>query len=228
MRIFQNFPEAFEEIRRDLAEMGVDVHTRTMQDKLIEEDESFATKELQNYIYTVTEPKFDELKPTQPWADEEWTERYAGARYGLSVNPGIAYKKRSDVWEEFLHRGRFEYTYSERFASANQVNHVINALKRDPMSRQLYVAMWQPTDSNKLGDKRVPCSLGWHFMHRQGKLNVTYFMRSCDFSTHFQNDIYLSMKLQHLIAEEANVEPGMFTHFMGSLHVYKKDVADVF
>ena len=227
MRIYDNFIEAFSEIARDLKEMGITHHTKTMQDKNIEGDVNFDTLELPNYIYTVTHPQLEDLQPTQPWADLDWKERLSGIS-GCAVNPGIAWEERSEIWEEFLHNGKFGYTYSERFAWHRQVDNVITRLKDDPGSRQLYVAMWTQSDSKYLGSIRVPCSLGWHFMYRGGKLNVTYFMRSCDFATHFQNDIFMAMKLQHHIAYSVGMEPGHYCHFMGSLHVYKRDVADVF
>jgi thymidylate synthase len=88
--------------------------------------------------------------------------------------------------------------------------------------------MWQAADSTKLQQVRVPCSLGWLFQYRNGALNVTYMMRSCDFATHFQNDIFMSMKLCELIAAHAGLKMGMFSHFIGSFHVYAKDVSGVF
>lgn len=57
---------------------------------------------------------------------------------------------------------------------------------------------------------------------------MKYTMRSCDWATHFQNDVYLAMKLQHHVAHSADIEPGHFCQDLGSLHVYQKDVADVF
>jgi thymidylate synthase len=227
MRIYDNFIEAFSEIARDLKEMGVNHHTETMQDKDISEDPSFDTLELQNYIYTVITPRFSDLDPIQPWALAEWEERLSGIE-GNAINPGIAWELRRDIWEEFLRDGKFDYTYSERFSRHLQVERIINRLREDSGSRQLYVAMWTQSDAVNLGKKRNPCSIGWLFQFRGGKLNMKYTMRSCDWATHFQNDVYLAMKLQHHVAHSAGMEPGHFCQDMGSLHVYKKDVADVF
>jgi len=227
MRIFHNFVEAFAEIQRDLGEMGIPVHTQTMQDKDISDDEGYNTIEIQNYIYTVTNPALVNVNPVQPWADAEWLERKTGIEGG-PVNPGHAYKLRSDVWDEFLHNGAFAYTYSERFALSMCAENIIQRLISDPLSRQLYIPMFNYHDTKRLGVHRVPCSLGWHFMNRNGYLNMTYFMRSCDFSTHFQNDVYLALKLQDYVAERAEMVVGNFSQFMASLHVYQKDVAKVF
>ena len=58
---------------------------------------------------------------------------------------------------------------------------------------------------------------------RNGKLDVIYDMRSTDFSTHFQNDIWLADELRKHIAEQVGVPVGKFFMKANSLHIYKKD-----
>lgn len=226
MRFYKNFGEAVNEIRRDLAEMGLDVHPQTMQDKFVGDNPDYATKELPNYIYTVFNPisSLGDLSVSQPWADMEFSERVSG----VPINPGFAYKQREGIWEEFLHDGKFSYTYAERLHK--QLDVFIEELKKNPDSRQLYVSIWDPSiDPDNLGGiSRVPCSLGYLFQYRGGQLNLTYFMRSCDFITHYHNDAYLAVRLMEYVANSAGVKPGDFTHFAGSLHVYAKDVKGVF
>lgn len=226
MRIFSNFTEALNEIKRDLAEMGIEVHPETMQDKYVGGNPDYHTKELQNYDYTVKNAVscLSQLSPTQPWADAELVERLSGQ----PINPGQAYKLRADVWDEFLHDGRFGYTYAERMAG--KITEIIEEIKVRPDSRQLYLSIWNTNvDPYNIGGiSRVPCSLGYLFQIRNGKLNITYTMRSCDFATHFQNDIYLAVKLMEHIAKETGYVPGNFTHFINSLHIYKKDIKGVF
>ena len=226
MRIYNNFGEALNEIKRDLAEMGLKVHPQTMQDKYVGDDPNYETLELQNYTYMVTSPvaHLFQLNPTQPWANEEFEERIQG--YGS--NPGNAYLSRFEVWNEFLHEGQFSYTYSERING--QLERIIDEIKAHPDSRQLYLSIWNPTlDNDNMGsDRRVPCSLGYMFQVRNGQLNITYLMRSCDFATHFQNDIYLAVRLMKHVAKATGYEPGFFTHSINSLHIYMKDVKGVF
>jgi thymidylate synthase len=76
--------------------------------------------------------------------------------------------------------------------------------------------------------ERVPCSLGYWFAKRNGRLNITYLQRSADYFTHLANDMWLTHKLQQEVANETGCQIGHYTHWIGSLHVYKKDVADVF
>lgn len=229
MRIYMNWNEAYEEIKRDLAEMGINVYPKTMQDKYVEGNEDYATKELQNYCYTILNAKSEDVKSfsTQPWADAEFKERINPIG---NVNPGDAYKLREEIWNEYMHDGKFAYSYNERFFRNSQLYKIMKRLKEDHDSRQLWLSIWDCNeDVDKLGGiSRVPCSLGYNFQFREGKLNIHYVMRSCDFNTHFPNDVYLAIKLLEYVAESCDMPVGNFTHTMFSLHVYRKDVADVF
>lgn len=226
MRIYLNFREAKSEMKRDLVEMGIITHPKTYQDKNVEGNSDFDTLEINNYIYTVTHPSFKDLNPTQPWANSEFEERIAGN----FVNPGEAYKNRSEVWNQFLEEdGKFSYTYSERLDDYSQIGHIIDGIKRDPDSRQLYIAIWSPKDIVRIGIRiRIPCSLGYYFKMVQGRLDMTYLQRSADFITHLENDIYLSFSLQKYIAARAEVLVGNYCHWIGSLHIFNKDCKGVF
>lgn len=226
MRIYEDFVEMASETKRQLAEMGVKVHPDTYQDKDVSDNPDFETLEIQNHIYTVTQPDTNDLDPTQPWADKEFKERL----HRPPLNPGEAWKLREEVWEKFLEDdGTFGYTYSNRLARENQIQKIIERIKEDPDSRQLFISIWDETDVNYLGGvSRVPCSLGYHVQIRKNQLNLTYLQRSCDFHTHFQNDVYLAFKMQEHIAEETSYEIGHFTHWIASLHVFQKDLGEVF
>lgn len=226
-------------------EMGIPVHPKTYQDKNIENNPDFDSMELQNYIYTVTEPDYLDLDPVQPWAALEFVERTCGHQ----ENPGKAWLTRQDVWMEFLEcpkdcyeipvdcpdpcgkkirEGSFAYTYGDRMFF--QLYAIIKELKNNPDSRQLYLGIWDPEiDIHRLGGvSRVPCSLGYLFQARQGKLHMTYMMRSSDFATHFQNDVYLAYRLLDWMAQEVGMPVGRFTHYIGSLHIFRKDGEGVF
>lgn len=244
--------EAFEEIKRDLCEMGIEVKPNSMQDKDIKGDPNYYTKELQNYSYCILESKPDEIQGvSQPWADAEFEERITEPLEEVDcricprvidicgpdsicpksyINPGEAYKLRPNVWNEFLRDGKFGYTYNERIWANDQLTKIIERIKVDPFSRQLYLSLWNPDidPSNIGGAIRVPCSLGYNFQVRGGKLNIHYMMRSSDFTTHFANDVYLAMRLLEHVADATGYEVGTFTHTIFSLHVYAKDIQGVF
>lgn len=246
MRLYMNASEMYEEVKRDLAEMGIEVHPKTMQDKNIEGNPDYYTKELQNYSYSLLIPSFTDIADAMPvnleWANAEFAERVTdpfnrqvtygtGAHPFRPVNPGEAYKIREEIWNDYLDaHGKFAYTYNERIWQNDQLTKLINRLSEDHDSRQIWLSIWDPNrDTDKLGGiSRVPCSLGYDFQIREGKLNMHYVMRSCDFVTHFSNDVYLAVRLLFWVAAKIGVEVGTFTHTMFSLHVYNKDIQGVF
>lgn len=240
MRIYVNAEEMVEETKRDLAEMGITVRPATMQDKYIKGDPAYETKELQNYSYCLLNARSKDIPGViQPWADAEFQERITdpwrraqdGSCWDANfINPGKAWELRKEVWTEYLHDGKLAYTYNELIWNNDQVTKIINRLKEDPDSRQLWISLWNPNkDPDFLGGlSRVPCSLGYGFQVRDGKLNMHYVMRSCDFVTHFRNDVYLAIKFLEWVAEKTGWPVGDFTHTMFSLHVYNKDIEGVF
>jgi thymidylate synthase len=191
-----------------------------MQDKDIADDPAFLTKEYTNQIFTVTRPVLDDLRPTQPWADAEFKERL-----GFETE-GTAWKLRPEVWTEFHDRG-FGYTYGERYGRS--LPGILAELESHPDSRQLFLSVWSPErDAGVLGRRRVPCSLGYWFNLRHGELGITYLQRSADITTHFENDIYLTHSLQRYVAHCIGARVGHYTHWIGSLHAYAKDVVGSF
>jgi hypothetical protein len=114
---------------------------------------------------------------------------------------------------------------------------VVNMLERDPTTRQAYLPIWFPEDTGAMSGQRVPCTLGYHFRWRRGRLNCTYHMRSCDFLRHLRDDIYLAMRLTGWICDRLNdsvsyggaerpvapIIPGKLTMNIGSLHVFDGD-----
>lgn len=245
MRIYTNAQEMVEEVKRDLAEMGLVVRPATMQDKYVKGNPDYETKELQNYSYCLLNAQSQDIPGvTQPWADAEFKERVTDPweRYpdgeplleSISlpnfINPGEAWKLREEVWSEYMHDGKLAYTYNELLWNNDQLTKIMNRLKEDPDSRQLWISLWNPNkDPDFLGGvSRVPCSLGYGLQVRDGKLNLHYVMRSCDFVTHFRNDVYLAIKFLEWVAEKTGYPVGDFTHTMFSCHVYNKDIQGVF
>lgn len=236
MRFYNDFREVYSEVMRDLAEMGKVVRPKTMQNKNIDGDKDYETKELQNYSYTILHPERVLNDPHEKvdveWCEAEFLERISP----LPINPGEAYKLRPEVWNEFLVPNPgwdhlpdrvFDYTYSERMY--DQLPKLIEYLKADPDTRRAYLSIWNPYDLMIVDTLvRVPCSLGYLFQIRDGKLTVKYSMRSCDIMTHFANDVYLAAKLQAYVAEQVGVGIGHLVHEIGSLHAYNKDLKGVF
>jgi len=206
-----------------------------MQNKDIANDPDFETKEIQAFEFCIINMSDKDEMPdvTLEWAREEFKERISSS----FQNPGTAWQLRPEIWAEFLVKKEtkfedgslnqddvFEYTYNERIQW--QLQPVIQELRKHPASRQAIIEVHnRMLDTESMGQKRIPCSMFYQFMVRDGKLDVLYVMRSSDFATHFQNDIWLADELRNYIAKQVNLPPGKFIMFVSSLHTYKKDWA---
>lgn len=107
---------------------------------------------------------------------------------------------------------------------------VAELLADDPYTRQAYMPVWFPEDTGG-GSKRAPCTIGYHFLMRDGKFDINYHIRSCDLWKHFRNDVYLTIRLHLWMLEKVrarnpvwkDVVPGRFLMQIGSLHLFKPD-----
>lgn len=228
MRIYENCYELMSEIMREVWEMGVTVHPHTMQNKNVENDLNFSTKEIINYSYCLQTLEkseflavFDESSLT--WRHAEFLER-VNPYY---VNPGKAWTIRKGIWEEFLNKhGKFDYTYNDRIDPRTRLPHIINELKKNPDTRQAVISIWNPAkDTPYIGNaiRRIPCSIYYQFLLREGKLHIVYNQRSADVVTHFGNDVWLAFSLMRYVAAQIDVKEGYLYHNIASLHCYNKD-----
>lgn len=223
-RIFGNPYELISEVLRDLDEMGTIVKPKSYQNKKIEGKDEFFTKEIQNYMYSLVsmdnpDPLFL-FEDTRDWAQAEFMERISA----VYRNPGEAWRIRPDMWEEFLVEGKFDYAYNDRLNVLFNLSVISDHLKVNPDSRQAWLPIFFPEDVQFLGGKRrIPCSLGYYFMVRDHKVNLTYVQRSADAVAHFGNDVWLAWQMMGYMARSLELETGMLTHHIFSLHSYQRD-----
>lgn len=111
------------------------------------------------------------------------------------------------------------------------LNDVVAQLEREPHTRQAILPVFFPEDTGAMHGGRVPCSLFYQFMMRNGRLDVSYMLRSCDIVRHFRDDIYLTVRLLLWMLDrlrERNkqwrlVRPGHFVMLITSLHCFVND-----
>lgn len=196
-----------------------------------------------------------------PWAEDHFQERVGGQP--LNPSPSEAWwpfaKKKEGTNVEHKSEGEaFSHTYPERMWSkyagmANRLSNrgirfeygdlsdVVNQLVKTPMTRQAYLPIWFPEDTGAVHGKRVPCTLGYHFIIRDGKLDIAYFMRSTDLLRHFQDDVYMAIRLAQWMVNEIlnrtavvgynfeNPQPdplvvGNLVFHTSNLHIFEQDV----
>jgi len=176
------------------------------------------------------------LEPHLPWAEDHFQERIGG----YALNPGKQwenwpfYSKNKDDKRFRSNEGvLFDHTYMERFwppkdngirYKMGDLNDIIDRLKKNIHNRQSYLSIWHPEDqSNDKENKRIPCTLGYHFQSRDKYLDMTYFIRSCDAVRHLANDMYMTGRLLQHVAKEVQVETGVVYVWIGNLHCFESD-----
>lgn len=110
----------------------------------------------------------------------------------------------------------FDGAYPERLAY--WYRYIYNLLKADPDSRQAVMTIYGAQDRHK--SKDIPCTVMFHFMIRQGKLNMIAYMRSNDLLWGFPYDTSGFCFGQQALAAMLGVEVGYYELHAGSLHIY--------
>lgn len=209
---------------------------------------------LQLYGETDLDAYREAIKPNLPWADRHFEEERVSRE---PINPGETWK----IWPyarsaaTHLREGEnvpaYDHSYAERYwpkyGTAEHPNRTMEGLRfeygdlddlvsiliDDPLSRQAYLPIFFPEDTwAATKSKRVPCTLGYHFICRNEMFHVVYPMRSCDFVRHWRDDVYLTIRLLLWVLEELrfrcpenwiDVWPGTLRMHMTSLHMFKQD-----
>lgn len=109
---------------------------------------------------------------------------------------------------------------------ANQLDMVIDLLRKNPNTRQAVLTMWDAGDlvaAHQGGCNDIPCTVSIQFLLRDQLLHAVTYMRSNDVWLGLPYDIFTFTTLQRLIALSLNVETGSYTHNVGSLHLYDRN-----
>lgn len=214
------------------------------------------TREIEDVCLTVPIPQgVDDLQrlvePNLPWAEDHFQERVSGEP--LNPPPSSSwwpFAQKDNV--EHKANEVFSHTYPERFwpKMANVggetdkgrqifVPHVgirfeygdlwdvVQMLKASPFTRQAFLPVWFPEDTGAVHGERVPCTLGYHFLIRRGRLKIVYYIRSCDLLRHFKDDVYMACRLNQWVVDQLGIlelKPGNLVMHISSLHVFDGDI----
>jgi hypothetical protein len=250
------FKSAIAHLDRQMKIFSMPIHTQKWQSIDISKRPEAEMRELTN-VYFKAEMVSEDLsyyqdiiKPNLPWADRHFVlERVSGS----PINPGTTWKEWpfGNSAANFMEPGQvFSHTYAERYWPKSggrdildqhhegirypygDLGDVIKLLASDPFTRQAYLPVWFPEDTGVVHGRRVPCTLGYHFLMRRNKLDVFYPIRSCDWYRHGRDDIYLTVRLVLWMLHQlrrANkdvwdlIRPGTFSMWIGSLHLFIND-----
>ena len=211
-------------------------------------DPNTATYELANVVLKYSpsadiETEMEKLDPDLPWAEHHFLERVSGK----PLNPAPSYVDwpwHGAAKDKHIDQGVFDHTYPERYWPKHAVMKsmpltgirfeygdladVVTQLIKSPFTRQAYLPMWFPEDTGATQGQRVPCTLGYHFIRNGPRLDCNYFIRACDLTRHFKNDVYMTVRLMQWVTQQVKTWEeyplvGNLTMFISNLHILQGD-----
>jgi len=105
-----------------------------------------------------------------------------------------------------------------------QLQNCLDVLQKDISSRQAVITFWKP---NPKKSKDIPCTIGLHFMVRDGYLNCYSHMRSNDLWLGFPYDVYTFSMISKFLADNLEVKLGYLMHNADSMHLYDQHLTAV-
>ena len=211
-KVFRNANEAYEYL-----------HDRIIQDGI-----DFAnTKALFNVGFYITDPLDNKIINRE----RNWKQEYAEAEWQwyLSGNRNISelgklYGKTPEIWKRMADdKGNVNSNYGWQWQRNAQLDMVIETLKQKPETRQAAISIY---DGKEHPDYKTdtPCTYAVQFTILHGRLDMCVTMRSNDLWYGFCNDQYCFSKLQKMISNRLNIEPGVYYHFAHNMHLYNDKI----
>ena len=133
------------------------------------------------------------------------------------------FTSRISKFAEFMDDGVFHGAYAVRAHGA--LGDIVNLLDRDPHSRQAVISVFDSTRDLDRAKRDIPCTIAIQFLTHGMTLEARTTMRSNDLWLGTPYDLIQFSVLQASVAQALGLEPGKYTHSVGSLHLYDRDLA---
>lgn len=147
-------------------------------------------------------------------------------------NLGPVYGEQLTRWKrQSLVEDPMDGETSVRFEFINQIQYIIDTLRKNPNDRRLITNLWNPAEIDKMA--LPPCHYGMQFNSREvsdgsggvkRKLDLTWIQRSCDFPIGIPYNVIQYAIIQKIVAACTNHEPGRLQAMLGNCHVYRNQL----
>ena len=135
------------------------------------------------------------------WADEAGNLETAYGRY----------------WRRFPHPEQ-DAAGNWHVREVDQIQYIIDTLKKEPTSRRLVVTAWEP--GNAETSKLPPCHYTFAFNVQGDQLNCHLTQRSGDIALGIPFNLACYATLTQMIAQEVGMKVGYFSHTIVDAHIY--------
>jgi thymidylate synthase len=135
------------------------------------------------------------------------------------------------IWDEWANaEGDLGPVYGKQWRSwacpdgstVDQIQQVIDLIKRTPDSRRLVVSAWNPADIPHMA--LPPCHCLFQFYVADGKLSCQLYQRSADVFLGVPFNIASYALLTQMIAQITQLQVGEFVHTLGDAHLYSNHI----
>lgn len=149
----------------------------------------------------------------------------------LKGDTNIRYLKDNGVtiWDEWAdENGDLGPVYGRQwrdFGGVDQIETLLDMIRRSPDSRRLIVSAWNPPDVPQMA--LPPCHTMWQVRILGGKLHLQLYQRSADMFLGVPFNIASYALLLVMLAHVTGHEPGDFVHSIGDAHIYSNHMEQV-
>ena len=109
--------------------------------------------------------------------------------------------------------------------AVDQLQQVLEDLRRNPDSRRHIVSAWNPGYIDQMA--LPPCHAFFQFYVADGKLSCQLYQRSADIFLGVPFNIASYALLVHFMAQDLGLEVGDFVHTLGDAHIYSNHIDQV-
>lgn len=174
---------------------------------------------LYDISFNILVPRANEIKT--PF--RKWSEKYAAREFNwyLSQDRNVTeLAKHAPIWNK-MHGGDgiVNSNYGWLWNRNDQLNKVIDKLRKNPETRQAVLTLYDGKDIDSY-KYDTPCTISISFYIHDGSLNMSVLMRSNDLWYGFCNDQYCFSNLQILVAKELALPVGTYYHYAQNFHLY--------
>jgi thymidylate synthase len=145
---------------------------------------------------------------------DEWATGDQCARFGRGEGDlGPVY---GHQWRNFGATRKADGTYERD--GIDQVQRVVDEIRRNPNSRRLIVSGWNPQEADQVA--LPPCHTLFQFYVQDGELSCQLYQRSADIFLGVPFNIASYALLTAMIAQVTGLRCGDFVHSFGDAHIY--------
>ena len=133
------------------------------------------------------------------------------------------------IWDEWADAdGDLGPVYGRQwrdFGGVDQIETLLQMIRKSPDSRRLIVSAWNPPDVPQMA--LPPCHTMWQVRILGGKLHLQLYQRSADMFLGVPFNIASYALLLVMLAHVTGYEPGDFVHSIGDAHIYSNHMEQV-